>query len=78
MLKRRIERLEEVRHQNDGETVFLWGDAPAPDGLKPGQEVIRLRWRDEREANGVDERERTHFALRGVSRKRLTFRWSDA
>lgn len=47
-LKRRIERLESPEGAQ-AEPVFAWKGQPEPDGLKPGQEVIWLRWRDERD-----------------------------
>lgn len=45
-LKRRIERLESPEGALI-EPVLVWKGQPEPDDLKPGQEVIRLRWKGE-------------------------------
>ncbi len=31
--------------------MFLWEDAPVPADLRPGQEVIRLRWKKHDESH---------------------------
>lgn len=48
-LKRRIDKLED-KSPEQHPPVMLWHDVPLPTDLKPGQEVIRLRWKEPKEA----------------------------
>lgn len=50
-IKKRIEVLEDQSTQKHP-AVFVWGDAPKPDGLKPGQEVVRIRWKGDYQPGG--------------------------